>query len=203
TTTQTGPETPSEPMEKEIRPRAALRYALFAGLGVLILASLFGLGFGVYQFVNRHAKKDHFAPIEQVRFQRLTDSGDVLYPTISPDGELLAYVRPEGERGSVWIKQILTGSSFQTLPPSRKSYQSLSFSPDGQYLFFREDADPGAIYQTATFGGEPKKVADNVWSDFSVSPDGRRLAFVRRDVARNAHSLILSNIDGGVERELR
>src|SRR5262249_17849981 len=69
TTTQTAPEPPSEPMEKEIRPRAALRYALFAGLGVLILASLFGLGFGVYQFVNRRAKKDHFAPIEQVRFQ--------------------------------------------------------------------------------------------------------------------------------------
>jgi Tol biopolymer transport system component/DNA-binding winged helix-turn-helix (wHTH) protein len=187
---------PSAPAEKEIRPRPALRYALFAGLGGVILSAL---GFGVYQFVNRRGEKGQIAPIEQVRFQRLTDSGDVVYPTISPDGELLAYVRLEEEQGSVWIKQIATGSEFQTLPPSRKSYRSLAFSPDCQYLFFREEADPGAIYQTPVFGGSRKKVADNVWSDFSVSPDGRQLAFIRR----GAHSLILSNIDGGSERELR
>src|SRR5262249_43338736 len=48
----------------------------------------------------------------------------------------------------------------------------------------------------------PKKVADNVWSDFSVSPEGKQLAFMRRDAARGAHSLILLNMDGGGEREL-
>jgi TolB protein len=132
----------------------------------------------------------------------LTDSGDVLFPTISPDGEWMAYVRVEEKQGSVWIKQLETGSGFQTLPSSRKSYRSLAFSPDGQRLFFREAADPLAIYQTATFGGAPKKIADNVWSDFSVSPDGKRLAFIRRDVARGSQSLILSDVDGGAEREL-
>ena len=186
-------------LEKEIRPRSAFRTALFAGLGVVILSVL---SFGVYQFVDRRGEKGHIAPIEQVRFQRLTDSGDVIHPTISPDGELLAYVRLGEEQGSVWIKQIETGGSLQPLPPSRKGYRSLAFSPDGQYLFFRDQADPGAIYQTPVFGGEQKKVADNVWSDFSVSPDGRRLAFIRRDAARNAHSLILANIDGGDAREL-
>src|SRR5262249_31807214 len=119
-----------------------------------------------------------------------------------PDGKLLAYVRLGGKQGSVWIKQIEMGVPYQPLPPSGKGYRSLAFSPDGQYLFFRDLADPGAIYQTPVFGGERKKVADNVWSDFSVSPDGRRLAFIRRDAARNAHSLVLSNIDGGDAREL-
>jgi Tol biopolymer transport system component/DNA-binding winged helix-turn-helix (wHTH) protein len=198
--TNAAPVSPSATVEKEVRPRSALRYPLLAGLGVVILSSL---SLGVYQFVNQRVEKERIAPIEQVRFQRLTDGGDVVYPTISPDGERLAYVRLAEEQGSVWIKQIATGSSFQTLPPSRKSYRSLAFSPDGQYLFFREEADPGAIYQTSTFGGAPKKIADNVWSDFSVSPDGSRLAFIRRDASRRAHSLILSNIDGGVERELR
>lgn len=198
--TQAAPLSPSSPAEKYIRPRSAFRSALFACLGVVILSSL---GFGVYQFVNRHGEKGTFAPIEHVRFQRLTDGGDVIYPTISPDGELLAYVRLEEEQGSLWIKQIATGSSFQTLPPSRKGYRSLAFSPDGQYLFFRDPDDPGAIYQTPVFGGAPKKVADNVWSDFSVSPDGKQLAFIRRDAARGAQSLILSNIDSGAERELR
>jgi len=133
----------------------------------------------------------------------LTDSGDVIHPTISPDGELLAYVRLEKQGGSVWIKQIATGSSVQTLPPSRKGYRSLAFSPDSKYVFFREESDPGAIYQTSLLGGAPKKVAENVWSDFSVSPDGKQFAFIRRDAGRkNAHLLILSNIGGGGEREL-
>jgi DNA-binding winged helix-turn-helix (wHTH) protein len=156
----------SVPAEKEIRPRFALRAALLAGLGAVILSAL---GFGVYQFVNRRGGKERIAPIEQVRFQRLTDSGDIVYPTLSPDGEFLAYVRLEEKQGSVWIKQLPTGSPFQTLPPSSASYRSLTFSPDGKYLFFREEEDPGAIYQTATFGGSPKKIADNVWSDFSVA----------------------------------
>src|SRR5262249_25904693 len=62
---------PSASAEKESRPRSALRYLLFAGLGGLILSSLFGLGFGVYQFLNRSGEKQQIAPIEQVRFQKL------------------------------------------------------------------------------------------------------------------------------------
>ncbi len=189
------------PSAQDVRPHTSSRYVFLAGLGVLILSAL---GFGIYQFVNRSGEKDDpkIAPIEQIRFQSLTDSDDVAFPTISPNGELLAYVRLEKQQGSVWVKQIATGSSVQTLPPSREGYRSLAFSPDGKYLFFREEADPGAIYQTSAFGGVPKKVAENVWSDFSVSPDGKQFAFIRRDAGRNAHLLILSNIEGSGEREL-
>jgi Tol biopolymer transport system component/DNA-binding winged helix-turn-helix (wHTH) protein len=189
-------------LDEKVRRRSSLRYALWAGLGVFLLSTF---GFGVYQSVIRRAKdkESAIAPIEQVRFQSLTDSGDVAFPTISPNGELLAYVRLEEEQASVWVKQIATGSSIQTLPPSRRGYASIAFSPDGSYLFFRDEADAGAIYQVSAFGGAPKKVADNVWGDFSVSPDGRQFAFVRRDTGRHAHLLILSNIDGSGERELR
>jgi Tol biopolymer transport system component/DNA-binding winged helix-turn-helix (wHTH) protein len=196
---QTALSATSGPAEKEIRPRLALRNALFAGLGIVILSAF---GFGVYQFFNRRGEKERIAPIEQVRFQRLTDGGDVINPTISPDGAILAFVRIEQEQGSVWIKQIATGGVFQALPPSHKGYRSLAFSPDGQRLFFRNRADPGTVYQTATFGGAQRKVADNVWSDFSLSPDGRQMAFIRRDADRGAQSIILSDIDGGEEREL-
>src|SRR5262245_66100229 len=41
---QAAPLPPSAVAEKEIRPHSALRYALSAGLGVLVLSSLFGLG---------------------------------------------------------------------------------------------------------------------------------------------------------------
>ncbi len=195
-------QTPSvSPAAQNVRPRYTLRYVFLAGLGILICSAL---GFAVYRFANRSGEIDEstIAPIEQVRFHRLTDSGDVVFPTISPDGERLAYVRVEEQQGSVWVKQIATGNSVQTLPPSRNGYRSLAYSPDGKYLFFREESDPGAIYQVSVFGGVPKKVAENVWSDFSVSPDGRQIAFIRRDTGRNAYLLILANKDGGDERKL-
>jgi Tol biopolymer transport system component/DNA-binding winged helix-turn-helix (wHTH) protein len=192
---------PSSVLHEKVRSRSVVFYALWAGFGVLILSAL---GFGIYQFVIRRPERTEskVAPIEQLRFQRLTDSGDVVYPTISPDGKWLAYVRLEEAQGSLWVKQIATGSSVQALPPSTKGYDSLAFSHDGSYLFFREEADGGAMYQTSVFGGTPKKVADNVWSDFSLSPDGKQFAFIRRDAGRNAHLLMLANTDGGGEREL-
>jgi len=191
---------PSAP-EKKIRPRSVSRLALLAGFGVLILSAL---GFGIYQFAVRRDEKSEarISPIEQLRVQRLTDSGDVVYPTVSPNGELLAFVRLGEQEASVWVKQIATGGDMQILPPSRRGYRSLAFSPDGSHLFFSEAADAAAIFQTSVLGGTPKKVAENVWSDFSVSPDGKQFAFIRRDTERNAHLLILSNIDGSGEREL-
>ncbi len=187
---------------EQIRPHSVWQNVFVAGLGILLLLAL---SFGVYQFILRRGATNEpkTAPIEQLRFQRLTDSGDVFFSTLSPNGELLAYVRLEEEQASVWVKQIATGSAIQTLPPSRKGYRSLVISPDGRYLYFREEADPGNIYQTSVFGSAPKKVAANVWSDFSISPDGSQCAFIRRDTGRNASVLMLSNLDGSGEHELR
>ncbi len=181
--------------------RSSIRPWLFTGLSFLILGAA---GYGIYQVAFRGDAKSEstIAPIEQLRFQKVTDSGDVVFPTISPDGKLLAYVRLEEEQASVWVKQIGAGNPFQILPASRKGYRSLAFSPDGLYLFYREESDVGAIYQAPAFGGPPKKIADNVWSDFSVSPDGKQFAFIRRDAELTSHLLILSNIDGSGERQL-
>lgn len=174
---------------------------LFGSISILILAIA---GLGIYQLSLRTNTKKETAvsPIEQLRFQRLTDTGDVLFPTISPNGEMLAYVRLGGTEESVWVMQMATGRPVQTLPPTTTGYQSLAFSLDGNYLFFCEKQDDGAIYRTPVFGDTPKKVADNVWSDFSISADGRQFAFIRRDPIRNSILLILANTDGSGEREL-
>lgn len=188
--------------KSKTRPASKYRPTIFIVLGVLLVAAV---GFGLYQFIFRGDKTDEtkVAPIEQLRVKRLTDSGDITFLAVSPNSELLAFVRHEEQGESVWVKQIATGSSNQILPPLSKGYRMLAFSPDNRYLFIREAATPGAIYQTSAFSaGTTRKVADNVWSSFSVSPDGKQLAFIRRDLKRNAYLVILSNIDGSGEREL-
>jgi Tol biopolymer transport system component/DNA-binding winged helix-turn-helix (wHTH) protein len=174
---------------------------LAISVGALLLSAV---GFGIYQFFWQSAGKNESksAPIEKVRFQRLTADGDVIHPTISPSGELLIYVRQQEDGESLWLKPLATGNAKQVLPPSRKGYRSIAFSPDGNYLFFKEDAAPAAIYRTTPYGDAPKKVVDNVWGDFSVSPDGKQFAFFRRSSDALTHQLILSDLDGGNERQL-
>ncbi len=182
--------------------RSPISSLLFAGLALLVLTAA---AFGIYQLAFRKAAKKELtiAPIEQLRFQRLTDSGDVLYPTISPKGDLLAYVRHGETEESVWVMQVATGSSVQMLPPMRRGYESLAFSPDGNYLYFREKREGGAIYRTPVFGDTPKKVADNVWSDFSISPDGENL-LVTVGSQRDARPVLLNvEVDSGTETEIK
>lgn len=142
------------------------------------------------------------APIEQLRLQPITDSGDVIYPTISPNGEILAYIRHGDTDTSVWIRQIATGSSVQVLPPSEKGYRSLAFAPDGSYIYFREQEDSGPLYRVAVLGGAPVRVLPTVSGDFAVSPDGSAIAFVRSDRSRSVESLVVASLDGGSEREI-
>lgn len=142
------------------------------------------------------------APIEQLRLQPITDSGDVIYPTISPNGELLAYIRHGDTDTSVWIRQIATGSSVQILPPSEKGYRSLAFTPDGSYIYFREQEESGPLYRVAVLGGAPVRMPPTVSGDFAVSPDGSAIAFVRSDRSRSVESLVVASLDGGSEREI-
>jgi TolB protein len=106
------------------------------------------------------------------------------------------------EDASVWVKQMPAGNPVQILPPTRKGYASLVFSNDGNHLYFREENQAGAIYQTPALGGPRKKLTENVWSEFSVSPDGKQLAFFRRDAGLTQDLLMLSNIDGSGERQV-
>lgn len=172
---------------------------LILSFGVFVLVGAVSF----YWLIWRSNQKNNGvnAPIEQVRFQRLTDSGDIIQPTISPNGEMFTFIRVGEREQSVYLKQIGAGGEMQILPPSTRGYGSLSFSPEGNYLYFRE-RDGRNIFQIPTFGGSPKKTAENVWSDFSISPDGKQIAFIRRKNMNDGKAIILSNVDGSGEREL-
>src|SRR5205085_4207211 len=86
-----------------------------------------------------------------------------------------------------------------------KHFGFLQFSKDGNFLYLRNRASffiPSKILKVSRFGGEAQPVAENVWSAFSLSPDGRQIAFVRRFPNENRQSLIVENLESGAETEL-
>ena len=179
------------------------RAGLVATIAVLVLAAA---AFGVYSLF--HGKRgDGPQAFQNISFEKLTDSGKVKLATISSDGRYLFNVHDDG-RGtqSLWMRQIATGSDKEIIPATEGRFVGLTFSPDGNYLYYVRNApqNPGLnlLYQVATLGGAPRLLITDVDSAVSFAPDGKRFVFLRDSGADADSKLIIANADGSNERVL-
>ncbi len=188
---------------------AASRHKLGTGFSVLLgLIILFAAGYGVYSLISRN----HGRPFENFTVTKVTETGDAIYATISPDGKyILTLVRAKSDKGlaSLWLRNVPTNSMTQVQPPADVWYgpNALSFSPDGNYLYFVR-SDPGTsalkfLYRAPLLGGTAEKLASDVDSNVTFSPDGRKVAFMRYDNPEEGkYQLIVHSVDSGEETVL-
>ncbi len=138
-------------------------------------------------------------PIENVKLQKLTFSGDISIPVISPDGKSIAYVRDD----SIILQDVGTGSNLKLNVIDHSFFGNLQFSGDGLFLFFRNErrTDAGGdVFQVSRFGGAARRIVENSWSGIGTSPDGSELAFVRFEPKESRWILVVRKIEGGAER---
>jgi serine/threonine protein kinase/Tol biopolymer transport system component len=135
------------------------------------------------------------APPAALEIIPVTGSGDVQDADVSPDGKYVAYVRETAGKQNLWVRQLATGNDVQTARCA-ESCSGVTFSPDGNYVYFVGDD----LYQVPFLGGTPRKML--VWNGYTpaFSPDGRRVAFVRRTIGED--SLLTASLDGSGERVL-
>jgi Tol biopolymer transport system component len=104
------------------------------------------------------------------------------------------------------MRQIATGSDKEIIPATEARYVGLTFSPDGNYLYFvrnePERPDINLLYQVPTLGGAPRLLITDVDSAVSFAPDGKRFVFLRDSGADANSKLIIANADGSNERAL-
>lgn len=142
---------------------------------------------------------------QTMKVTRVTSTGKVTRATISPDGKYAVHVVQEAGQQGLWFRQIATGSNVNVLPPVAATYLGLTFSKDGNYVYYvrREGtANAGTVYQMDTLGGSSRKILTGADGPVTLSPDGRQLAFVRTDFTRGESALVVAEIDGGGERIL-
>jgi hypothetical protein len=48
----------------------------------------------------------------------------------------MVYARQDGLNQSLWVRQIATRTDVQVLAPDDVNYGGLTFSPDGNYVYF-------------------------------------------------------------------
>ncbi len=139
-----------------------------------------------------------------MKITRLTNTGQSRRAAISPDGKYVVHVVEEAGQQSLWILQVATGSNVQIQPAAEAYYLGLTFSPDGNYIYYvrGEGGSIAFLYQAPTLGGSPRKLATDVDSPVAVSPDGKQLAFVRHKPKEGEFALLAANNDGSGERKL-
>lgn len=117
-----------------------------------------------------------------LEFERLTDSGKAFFPTVSPDKQFIAYVFIEKGKYSIRLLHIATKSKTVAVEPSENEIGRIQFSPDGNYLFYRQEegtGKSGVVYHVPIFGGTPRLIVPGVDGEAALSPDGEWLAFIR------------------------
>jgi serine/threonine protein kinase len=168
----------------------------------LVLLVIAGIGYGIYKWM---AKQSTPAPaFQSAKFTRLTTSGKASDAAISPDGKWVAHVKSDAGQQSLWLRQVMTTSDTQIVPPSLQNYYGITFSKDGDYIYYvlGEPNNPTTrhLYQVPALGGASRKLIENVASPVSLSPDGTRLAFMRGGPTQTA--LVVANADGTGEKQV-
>jgi len=157
-----------------------------ATAGLIVLAAA---GFGLYSLFHK-TSPIHF---QNFTITQVTNSGKAALTAISPDGRYVLTVINNKGLQSLWLRNLPTSSDTQVIPPSPASYKSLSFSPDGNYLYFIKAVDATNtnfdLYRAPVLGGAPQTMVRGIDSDVSFSPDGQRIAFARETALTDGFDL--------------
>jgi serine/threonine protein kinase len=171
--------------------------------GVIVALIVFGAaGVGVYSIFHRPASM----PFQNFSIMQVTNSSRAVVTAISPDGKYVLTVTDNNGLNSLWLRNVATASDTQVLPPSA-TIRNVTFSPDGNYIYFRKAENAMAsdfnIYRAPILGGTPRTVAHDVDSAITFSPDGRRMAYLRaNDPETGKYRLLSANLDGSDEKVL-
>jgi len=139
---------------------------------------------------------------ENVRLAKFTTTGKAVKVAVSPDGKYVAFVLNDAGQQSVWLRQLVTGQELQIVPPKRTDIYGLTFTRDGNYVFYvsQEQNVLAMLYQVPSLGGPSDKLLEDVDSPVTFSPDNKQMAFIR--FSPGAASIVIADIDGAGERTL-
>jgi serine/threonine protein kinase/Tol biopolymer transport system component len=181
---------------------APVKRKLIAPILVGTAVVLAALGFGGYKFLNRPRELN----LQNMQITKLTDSGKATDVAISPDGRYIVYVLRDGEQQSLWVRNVATKSDVQVLAPDVVAFAGLSFSPDGNYLYFvrsdKNTANYRYLYLMPVLGGSPRQLVRDIDSPVAFSPDGKQLAYMRGVPEHNTVELRVANVDGSSDHLL-
>ena len=183
-----------------------------AAIFVLTLLFVGVTAFAVWRFYSvQKTVSENPPPMSAVLFQNIelkniTHVGNIVNNALSPDGRYVIFTTTDARGESLWLRQLGTDSTQQVLAPADVRFFGVSFSHDGEYIYFlrgeRANPFPRTLFRVPTLGGITEKILyDMNWCP-SFSPDGRQITFVRNSLEKNDSRLMIADADGKNERTI-
>jgi len=132
-------------------------------------------------------------PIDGGESVQLTDYQSVM-PTISPDGNSIAFILPSDSRARPATLAIISAAggepqkTFEVIPFGH-FYQSPRWTPDGQALIYaKQEKQIGNLWKQLVAGGEPAQLTNfntDVITNYAYSRDGNRIFVSRGQIHLN------------------
>ncbi len=171
--------------------------------GVVAILLMVAAAYGIYALLSRSKP----APFQNFAVSKATTSGKATLVAISPDGKYLLLVLDDGGQQSLLLQNVPTNSTTQVVPPGPFGYTGLSFSPDGNYLYFTR-LEPGSsslkfLYRAPVLGGTPQKLVTDIDSNITLSPDGKRFAYILANNPKvGEYRIIIRSAEGSDEKTI-
>ena len=180
---------------------AARRFPMAALISGAALLALLAAAL-LYQFGVAGRRPAQF---EVNRLTRLTSTGNALIAAVSGDGRYAVHIKLDRAQPSLWVRQTATLSDVQIVPGAPVRYKDVSFSPDGNfvyYLTYELAGGVGTLYKVPVLGGTPQRILEDVDSRISFSPDRQHFAFMRGKPGEGRNFLMIANADGTGARDV-
>lgn len=167
---------------------------------LILLALSFG-AFGTYKWLQTSpATVTQPGRFQRINVTKLTTNGSAAFASISPDGKYVSYIKSEGGKESLWLRQVASAGNLELIPPREGHYGGLTFSRDGDFIYYGY-AEPseqnGEVYKVPVLGAGTAPVRVSPEQGLaSTSHDGKRIAFIQFDRANQADILKVANADG-------
>ena len=169
-----------------------------AGLLLALLVSAFGY--------RRWFATPITFDIANMQITKLTDSGKAGQVAISPDGRYIVYSLVDGEQESLWVRNVRTKSDVQVLAPEPLNIIGLTFSPDGDFIYFgrseKGSTSQDILFRMPVLGGALQQLAQDVDGPISFAPDGLRFAFTRGIPAKVVLEIHVQHLEGNGDQIL-
>jgi len=215
---ESGSSTPASSVSRPVQARSAVAAAgplkqrkFGTGLILGILVLLAAAGYRLFSLVqngqnNPKTTKQIHAPFEKFSIENVSNNGHISQAAISPDGKYLLQALEENGLQSLWLRHVATGTNKEIVAPAATRYDGLTFSPDGNYIYFvrREESEEeySQLYSATVLGGEPHVLIKDVDSPISFAPDGQHFVFLRQLHSAPTWDLLLAKSDGTIEKSI-
>ena len=181
-------------------PNAWRSWGKMAAIGLMFIVFVAITAYGLRRWTTQTSS------FESLRFSKLTSSGKAEDAAISPDGNYIVYAQRDSKGSGLWLRQISSGSDVQILPSEEPDFRGLTFSPDGNSIYFvRTRKDTGTfkdLFAIPVLGGAYRLLTRDIDAPVSFSPDGHQFAYSRGMPSPARVEIRIANTDGSRDRLL-